>query len=35
MKMKEGCKFDTRNTQIKAFNGWRNIYREIKKEKEE
>jgi hypothetical protein len=34
-KMAEAAKFDNRRIKIKAVNGWRNIYREVKKDKEE
>lgn len=35
IKMKEASRYDIRNTQIKAFNGWRNMYREANKEKQD
>jgi hypothetical protein len=35
IKMKEASRYDVRNTQIKAFNGWRNMYREANREKQE
>lgn len=34
-KMAEAAKFDNRRIKIKAVNGWRNIYREAKREKEQ
>jgi len=34
-KMNEAAKFDNRRMKIKVVNGWRNIYRAAKNEKEE
>ena len=34
-RMNEDAIYSNRNTKIKAFSGWRNVYREIKKDHEE
>jgi hemolysin-activating ACP:hemolysin acyltransferase len=34
-RMNQAALYSDRNNKIKAFSGWRNVYREIKKEHEE
>lgn len=34
-RMNQAANYSDRNNKIKAFNGWRNFYREVKKDHEE
>ena len=34
-RMKQAAQYSDRNNKIKAFSGWRNFYREVRKDREE